>query len=243
MEGSGTVTTVNGDACEMAEGDLILTPPWHWHDHQNHADTPMVWFDGLDLPLIKQLDAIFFQEYPDSEFQPVLGANISEKTFGSASVVPSDAFGRQAAYSPLLVYRFEDAEHRLASLISEAEESVASVTYVNPLNGSNALPTMRCQMHRIAAGAQSHARRVVGSSVFVVFRGQGSSIINGTSFAWNQGDIFVVPSWAAFEHGARVDSHLFSIDDSPVMSALGLYKEMQMDEPQVVHDAFVSDMT
>ena len=54
LTGSGVYTTVNGDACDMEPGDLILTPIWNWHDHNNKSDQPVVWFDGLDTALVKQ---------------------------------------------------------------------------------------------------------------------------------------------------------------------------------------------
>ena len=78
MTGSGVYTTVDGDACEMEPGDLILTPNWMWHDHNNYGDEPMVWFDGLDLPLMVTLESIFFENHPDVQ-QPVRGHGLSEQ--------------------------------------------------------------------------------------------------------------------------------------------------------------------
>ena len=56
-----------------APGDFIITPSWTWHDHGN-ADSadggePVVWLDGLDIPLLRFLDA-GFAENP-SATQPV----------------------------------------------------------------------------------------------------------------------------------------------------------------------------
>ena len=36
-------------------------------------------------------------------------------------------------------------------------------------------------------------------------------------FAWEEGDYFVVPNWAWYEHVAAEDSYLFSVDDLPIM--------------------------
>ena len=38
IEGQGAFTTVDGDKCVMGRGDLVLTPPWTWHDHGNDSD-------------------------------------------------------------------------------------------------------------------------------------------------------------------------------------------------------------
>ena len=56
----------------MAAGDLVITPSYAWHDHHNESDQPMMWFDGLDLPLACYLDAQFFEFYPTGEMQPAL---------------------------------------------------------------------------------------------------------------------------------------------------------------------------
>ena len=61
LEGSGVWTLVNGDPIHMAPGDLVLTPSWTWHEHHNPGTEPMIWFDGLDLPLVRNLDAVFFE--------------------------------------------------------------------------------------------------------------------------------------------------------------------------------------
>ena len=45
-------------------------------------------------------------------------------------------------------------------------------------------------------GVQTQAHRHVGSAVYHVFEGQGETIMNGVRFVWEQGDFFVVPSWA-----------------------------------------------
>jgi len=47
----------------MYPGDLVLTPNWSWHDHANDTDAPMIWLDGLDTPLVRMLEAGFYEEY------------------------------------------------------------------------------------------------------------------------------------------------------------------------------------
>src|SRR3546814_4835490 len=56
VEGSGAFTAVDGEKTIMEEGDFIITPSWTWHDHGNDSDRPMVWMDGLDIPLVQALD-------------------------------------------------------------------------------------------------------------------------------------------------------------------------------------------
>jgi gentisate 1,2-dioxygenase len=237
LEGSGTFTTVDGDACDMHPGDLILTPPWRWHDHVNTADTPMIWFDGLDLPLVSHLDAIFFEQFPDELMQPVTGHNLSEARYGGRATVPSVA-DAPPDYSPLLVYRYEDVSRTLDALAATTGEPLASVEYVNPLTGSSVMPTMACFAHRLAPARRTPTTRTVGSSVFVAYRGAGRSTIDGTRFEWQAGDIFAVPSWAAVDHESEHGSELFSVSDAPVIKALRLFRETVEDAPQEIVRAF-----
>ena len=55
------MTIVNGRRCEMRAGDLILTPPMVWHGHINESDRRIIWFDAANMPLIRALDAHFFE--------------------------------------------------------------------------------------------------------------------------------------------------------------------------------------
>lgn len=52
----------------MEEGDVILTPQWQWHDHGHEGNGPMIWLDGLDLPLYHQLPTHFAEPYKDSRY-------------------------------------------------------------------------------------------------------------------------------------------------------------------------------
>ncbi|MGH8734584.1 MAG: cupin domain-containing protein, partial [Burkholderiales bacterium] len=70
IEGRGGYTVVNGARIPMFPGDLVLTPNWTWHDHANDTDAPMIWLDGLDTPLVRMLEAGFYEQYGE-EAQPV----------------------------------------------------------------------------------------------------------------------------------------------------------------------------
>jgi gentisate 1,2-dioxygenase len=64
--------------------------------------------------------------------------------------------------------------------------------------------------------------------VYYVVHGAGESIVDGCRFEWARGDIIALPSWALHEHAnlsSRDPAVLFSIQDRPVVEALGLYKE------------------
>ena len=237
VEGTGVWTTVDGDACDMSPGDLVLTPSWSWHDHSNPTDAPMVWFDGLDLPLAAALEAVFFEPHPELMQRVEADHNASERVHGGRAIRPLGE-PPNPRHSPLFIYRYRDTDAALRDLLRARGGPLASTEFINPSNGASALPTLGCEMHRLVPGARTPARRRVGSSVTVVFSGAGHSVINGERFDWERGDVFVVPSWAAVEHEAVEPADLFAVTDRPVLEALHLDREETLDAPQQVLRTF-----
>jgi gentisate 1,2-dioxygenase len=94
---------------------------------------------------------------------------------------------------------------------------------------------MACALHRVRGHSQ--AVRRAGNAVYVVFSGEGASVIDGQRFSWQPGDIFVVPSWSAVEHIAT-QADLFVLSDEPVLRALGIARRQVLPEPQQVTGEF-----
>jgi gentisate 1,2-dioxygenase len=236
MTGNGVYTTVNGDACEMEPGDLVLTPKWNWHDHNNYGDEPMVWFDGLDLPLMTTLESIFFENHPELT-QPIDGHNLSQARYagGSGEEAPESL---DPSHSPLLRYPYADMDRTLDELHRATPGPEATSAYTNPVTGGPVIATFDCAMTRLYPEGRTATRRKTGSSVYVVFRGSGRSVINGLRLEWGAGDIFVSPSWAPLDHEADSESELFVISDRPVLEALHVYKEQEETDPQPVTGVF-----
>src|SRR5687767_12027157 len=69
VEGEGAYTAVDGERVTMRPGDFIVTPSWTFHDHGNPGSEPVVWLDGLDIPMVAFFDAGFAERYPE-EVQP-----------------------------------------------------------------------------------------------------------------------------------------------------------------------------
>lgn len=236
MTGSGVYTTVDGDAVHMEPGDLILTPNWTWHDHNNSGDEPMVWFDGLDLPLVTTLESIFFENHPD-RLQPVEGHDLSERTFAGVGLRELGAVS-PPVHSPLLRYRWSETDRTLEALYRARGGPMVSLEYTNPLTGGPVVATFACEMHRVYPGARTAAQRKTGSSIYVVFRGRGRAVISGQLFEWGPGDVFVTPSWAAVDYQADETADLFAISDRPVLQALHLYRQHTLPTPQEIRGRF-----
>src|SRR5262249_6596347 len=105
IEGGGGYTVVNGERVPMYPGDLVLTPNWSWHDHANDTDAPMIWLDGLDPPLVRLLEAGFYEEY-DQERQDC-GAAVNASQWHYPFSEMRAALQQRAAAAP------DGAEHGL----------------------------------------------------------------------------------------------------------------------------------
>ena len=170
LEGEGVWTVVDGDPVAMRRGDLLLTPGWAFHGHQNVSDTPMAWLDGLDIPLVAETDQGFFEFGPDQvRTRATPDRSASERLWGQPGLTPVALAGTRPA-SPLVAYRWAHTDAALAAQLElEAagnghglpgvlEPGHAAVRYTNPTSGGDALTTMRTEFHRLAAGAAT--RRV-----------------------------------------------------------------------------------
>lgn len=227
IEGDRGYTNINGDKCVMSRGDLVLTPNWSWHDHGCESDQPTIWMDGLDLPLVGDLDAVFFEFYPTTQ-QPIVQVNASERRFSGPHLKPTWE-KPEGVSSPLLNYKWEPTYQALKKIGEEANSPFDDICfeYLNPFTGGTVLPTIGCYIQMIRPRVHTQAHRQVASAVYHVFEGRGYSVISGKRFDWEQGDFFVVPTWSWHEHvnESREEAILFSIQDAQVMKALGLYRE------------------
>ena len=237
LEGGGAWTVVDGDPVAMRPGDLLLTPGMAWHEHHNPGTGPMVWLDGLDIPLVRELDAGFFEPGADTIVDRATPARSrSERLWGHAGLQPL-AIGEQGedvwpqpGRSPLVVYRWEDTDAALtaqAELASEADAARlgrghVGVRFLNPATGRDALPTMRLEVHRLLGGGTVPPARHAGSAVWQVVHGSGTVEMDGLAADLAMHDVVAVPSWArcAFSSDAGMDLVVFS--DAPVYEALHL---------------------
>ena len=225
IEGAGAYTCVEGEKIRMAPGDLVLTPSMVWHDHGNEGGEPVMWLDGLDIPLTASWNCMFLEEF-GSLTQPERAPR-SEKLYGRG-LFPASSAGsaRPEPYSPVWAYRWAEAREALECLRHSGEPDPFDgyiLRYVNPASGGEVLPTMGCRLQLIRKDTHTNAHRHTASTVYHVAEGSGFSVLNGTRFDWQTGDTFAVPIWCWHEHtSAAADAVLFSFTDEPVLAPLGL---------------------
>jgi gentisate 1,2-dioxygenase len=203
IEGSHGYTIVDGERHDMEVGDVVLTPAWTWHEHGNAGDGPMIWLDGLDLPVVAALHAVFTER-------------------------GGEAGGPPAGAARILSFRYADAIGALHARRNEPGDPYDDLVheYRDPTTGAPALPTMSASLQLLRAGTHTRAHRHTSSVVYHVAEGSGHSVVDGTRLDWGRGDTFAVPVWAAHEHAndSGEDAVLFSFSDGPVLDALGLQR-------------------
>ncbi|MEJ2863635.1 cupin domain-containing protein [Actinomycetospora flava] len=225
VEGEGVWTLVDGDPLHMGTGDLVLTPSWTFHEHHNPRDEPMIWVDVLDLPVVAALDAIFFEEGPteEADTRTAVRSGSEARYGGGPGLVPSGA-APPPGRSPLLAYRWADTDRALTGLLEATGEGDAVLRYTDPVSGGDVMPTMRCEIARVLAGAATVPARQTGGRVLCVLHGGGEIRIGAERFAVEPGDLLAVPSWTPWSVHADAEIDLFSTSDAPVLEALGLLR-------------------
>ena len=219
MEGSGATTLVDGKKCPMEPGDMILTPAWTWHEHVHEGNERMIWFDGLDAPFRRSMDAATFEPGPVHDL-PDMAADAA---FGAIGLVP-DGASRLKDYSPVFRYPWASAKPALASTPS-SDDGLRSLRYVNPQTGGSAMSVMDCFLFGLPKG-MTRPRRSSANAVCVVAEGSGRSTIGDRTFEWDRHDVFTVPHglWAAHCATSK-DATLFVMTDRDLMARLGLLQD------------------
>jgi gentisate 1,2-dioxygenase len=234
VEGSGAYTAVDGERATMHPGDFIITPSWTWHDHGNESGEPVVWLDGLDIPIIRFFDA-GFAENDTARSQAVTraeGTSLARYGHNMAPVRHDAPFGTT---SPIFSYPYERSREALERLERDAPVDAwdgVKLRYLNPLTGGSPMPTMATFMQKLPAGFSGRPWRQTDGAVYSVVEGPGEVHIEGPrgqdTFSFGLRDHFVVPSWHTARFASERGCVLFSFSDRPVQQALGIHQEERM---------------
>ena len=226
VEGKGAYTAVDGERTTMHEGDFVITPTWTWHDHGNDSSEPMVWLDGLDIPMVAMFNA-GFAETGESDEQAITTPEGTATARFASGLLPVDwKPGRLT--SPIFNYPYARTREALAGLEKAGAPDAChghKLRYVNPANGGPPMATMGTYMQLLPKGFATAPYRSTDGTVFSVVEGSGESTIGDRTFRWKKRDHFVVPSWARVTHRADGDAVLFSFSDRPVQEKLDLWRE------------------
>lgn len=230
LDGEGAYTAVDGERTTMHRGDFVITPAWTWHDHGNLGSEPVVWLDGLDIPLVRFLDAGFAEKAEHSTQAAQRPEGDALARYG-ANMVPVDYQPRPAEPTRVFVYPFERTREALRAVAQGGAPDAHhghKLRYVNPATGASPMPTIGAFAQWLPAGFETKPVRSTDGTVLVCLEGGGEVKVGDASWRIAENDIVVVPSWHALQLRADRDSLLFSFSDRPVQQALGLWRDERL---------------
>jgi gentisate 1,2-dioxygenase len=223
LEGRGGYTVVGECKVMMEPGDLVLTPGMAWHEHGNEGSEPVLWLDGLDIPIVQLLDASFAEASTPAQREWTM---TSSRDYAESLLQPC----AEELRTPVVHYRYEAVRRVLdeARRRDRCDPHLGfKYRYAGP-RGGHVSPTLAAFLQLLPAKMQTARCRATDASVVVVREGHGASKVGDREFAWTPNDVFVVPSWTWVEHRAATDSVLFSYSDRAVQQVLELWREERL---------------
>ncbi|BBL47293.1 MULTISPECIES: cupin domain-containing protein [Metallosphaera] len=238
----GAYTTINGYRIELHRGDMTFQVPWVWHEHGNEGDSDLIWFAGLDAPLVAFLGGMFYEAPESKEDEEHIRKSMrgtgedANKMFGKSVKpvllnYPSYVKEFNTTYNPLVYYPFDNVINALMVLSSKGEMDPYvgyAVEYVNPLNGGPLFSTISTSMILLPSNKALKPIRRVENAVFIVFEGNVTFSIEGTEqIKAEPHDVVVIPSWKKYsiENDTGSKALIFKYSDSPLFKYMGVYRE------------------
>jgi gentisate 1,2-dioxygenase len=231
LDGEGAYTAVNGERTTMRRGDFIITPPWTWHDHGNLGRDPVVWLDGLDIPIVRFFDG-GFAERSAAEHQAELRPEGDALARYGNNMLPVDFEPAPGEPTRMFVYPFGKTRESLLAISNGAIDAHFGykLRYVNPATGASPMTTIGAFAQRLPAGFATRPYRSTDGTVYVCLEGRGTAQVGERTFSFLENDVFVVPTWHTLRLQADTETILFSFSDRPAQQALALWRQEKLDD-------------
>jgi gentisate 1,2-dioxygenase len=228
LEGEGAYTAVDGERAIMRPFDLVLTPNGRWHDHGNDSDKPMIWLDGLDIPLVTALDASFAEHLNGAAQHPqTLQPRDCQARWGANMRPLRGSDASSSVTAPLFHYPYSDWRAALETCSQNkgpCPHDAHAMEFINPVDGGAVMATMSAFCHKMPAGFLTQKQRSTDGIVFVGVEGSGNIEINGQDHFITPRDVVVVPAWSWRAITAQSDLVLFSYSDRVTQEKLSLWR-------------------
>ena len=234
VEGSGAFTAVDGEATTMRPGDFVITPSWTWHHHGNDGDGPMVWLDGLDIPLVAFFNSTFREDHVRDEAELTRPQGDAMARYGSG-LLPV-GYRNASLNSPVFNYPYDRTREALFALARAGAPDAHLghlMRYINPTDGGWAMPTMATMIRLCPKGFATRPYRSSDSTIFIGVEGRGElcvSLADGSPLRLpiTPHDVLVVPGWMPYTMAAEDDLVLFSYSDRVAQEKLGFFREQRL---------------
>ncbi|WP_128645449.1 cupin domain-containing protein [Rhodococcus sp. BS-15] len=216
-EGDGAWTAVGGTKMYLEPRDVVITPAGQWHEHGNDSptDSPAIWQDCTNDPLVAALAATQFELHTDN-------------THLEPHIFEQDRHHRNPN-EPLL-YKWDNVLRALDEQ-QRIHEPDPHHAYRHTLHAKGThdpvTPVIDAAFTLLPAGTRTQPTRRTASAVLIGAQGRATVHVDGKPFRCNEGDSLAVPSWSSVSYVNDTDTPavLFEFNDAPTMTALGLYRE------------------
>lgn len=224
-DGGETYSVVDGKECKMQKGDIVMTPSYCWHGHFHKGSKRSIWFDALDAPLMRYLDATFHEPWKEDSVNPL---TVNENDFTAVGLSPVVPEEMSAGASPRFLYPWAQTLAALRAA-TPREDGSAWLRLTNPTGGRTALQLIDCMVIRVT-GTATRGERSTASKICVVGAGSGRTVLGERTLHWSAGDIFTIPHWQWASHQANPgpdgeEAILFTVSDKAALDRLGLSRE------------------
>ncbi len=206
VEGSGAHTTVDDQKVVMEPGDFVITPAWRWHEHGHESAGPMVWLDGLDIPMLAHFNSTFREDH-------------------AARRPP------ESAYEGLIHFPYARARESLFALARGGAPDTHLghlMRYEDPKRGGWAMPTIASMIRLVPKGFATRPYRSSDSMVFAAVEGRGTLEVGDLRFDLAPHDVAVVPGWMPYTLRAADDWVVFSFSDRSAQEKLGFFRDERL---------------
>ena len=229
VEGSGAYTAVDGEKTTMQPGDFVITPSWTWHHHGHEGEGPMIWLDGLDIPLVAFFNSTFREDHGAEQAPLTRPEGDALARYGSG-LLPV-GYRPSSLNSPVFNYPYTRTREALLALARGGAPDTHLghlMRYINPVDGGWAMPTMATMIRLLPREFATQPYRATDSAIFIVVEGRGQMQVGEQQFALMPHDVVVVPGWMTYHLQAFEDLVLFSYSDRVAQEKLGLFREQRL---------------
>ncbi len=226
LEGEGAYTTVDDEKIVMEVGDVVLTPPWTWHDHGHEGSAPVIWMDVLDHPLVVPYDISYLitGDLADSYANTV---DSGDSYYSCPGLVPYRTPGAPARDYPLCRFRWSRVRAALDAVADTAgRDEAVHLRYVNPDTGESIMKTLDFSARALRPGEVRRVDPCSANRAFLVLGGRCEIAVNGEAFSCDVNDTLAVPTYSDVELGndSGAACYLIQVDDTPMQLKLGFYE-------------------
>ena len=227
LSGERGYTTVDGDKVFMTPGDFIITPTGVFHDHGAEGSEPVMWLDGLDVPLVQMLNCGFSADDPKHKQEIKYPADYSSTVFSNGLRPVSPELKRPYGTGSIFHYPYDRTRKTLKTMEAAGQLDPCDgikMTFTDPTTGLSPILTMSAFMQLLPEGFSGQTFQETDGAVCCVIEGSVNVVINGETRYFKQHDVFMVPSWSTRSYESQEGCILFSFSDRCLQEHLGFWQ-------------------